>query len=57
LPAAAYLSEAVHAEEQARILASRWLCVGASRIAEAGSFSSGEIGAESLIVVRDRIGG
>jgi Rieske 2Fe-2S family protein len=55
LPAAAYLSEAVHAEELARIFGQRWLCVGReAQIAEPGSFFVQEIGGESLIVVRDQ---
>ena len=57
LPRADYVSQAIFAEEQERLFAHRWLCVGREeRIAAPGQYVLVDIGVESLIVVRDRSG-
>ncbi|MFZ5624736.1 MAG: aromatic ring-hydroxylating oxygenase subunit alpha [Gemmatimonadota bacterium] len=57
LPQRAYVSADVFAEEQERIFARRWLCVGReSRLAGAGDYLLYEMGRESLIVLRDQAG-
>jgi Rieske 2Fe-2S family protein len=53
LPGAYYTSEAIHREEQDRIFARRWVCVGrASRVPAPGDYVLAEVAGESLIVVR-----
>ncbi len=57
LPQRDYLSTAVFREEQDRLFARRWLCVGREeQVARPGQYVLVEIGVESLIVVRDRSG-
>jgi Rieske 2Fe-2S family protein len=57
LPQRDYVSTAVFREEQERLFANRWLCIGREdQVATPGQYVLVEIGAESLIVVRDRTG-
>ena len=57
LPQRDYVSTAVFREEQERLFAHRWLCIGREeQVANPGQYVLVEIGAESLIVVRDRKG-
>jgi phenylpropionate dioxygenase-like ring-hydroxylating dioxygenase large terminal subunit len=52
-----YTSPEILAEEQERLFATQWNCVGrASRLAEPGSYFLCSIAGESLIVLRDRGG-
>ena len=58
MPGAYYTSPDILAEEQERIFARHWQCVGRSeRLARPGDFLVREIAGESLIVLRDRAGG
>jgi len=57
LPQRDYVSTAVFREEQERLFANRWLCIGREeQVARPGQYVLVEIGVESLIVVRDRKG-
>jgi Rieske 2Fe-2S family protein len=57
LPGEYYTSADVLAEEQERIFATQWTCVGrASRLARPGDYFLAEVAGESLIVLRDRSG-
>jgi Rieske 2Fe-2S family protein len=57
LPGHYYSSPELFAEEQERIFAENWTCVGRSeQAAEAGAFFLVELGGESLIMVRDGAG-
>lgn len=57
LPREYYTSAAIFAEEQERIHAKHWSCVGrASAFARAGDYRVRTIAGESLILVRDRAG-
>lgn len=57
LPGEAYASPAVFADEQERIFARSWLCVGREdAVAVPGRYTLVNVGSESLIVVRDRKG-
>jgi Rieske 2Fe-2S family protein len=57
LPSEYYTSAGVLAEEQERIFAMHWTCVGrASRLARPGGYFLAEVAGESLIVLRDRNG-
>jgi len=57
LPQRDYVGTAVFLEEQERLFAHRWLCIGREeQIAKPGQYVLVEIGVESLIVVRDRSG-
>ena len=57
LPQRDYVSTAVFREEQERLFANRWLCIGREeQVAKPGQYVLVEIGVESLIVVRDRKG-
>ena len=57
LPREYFCSPEIFAEEQEKIFANRWLCVGrAERIAKPGDYFVQEIGTESIIVVRDNGG-
>jgi phenylpropionate dioxygenase-like ring-hydroxylating dioxygenase large terminal subunit len=57
LPREYYTSRAILEEEQDRIFARGWNCVGrASRLAEPGDFMVREIAGDSIIVLRDRRG-
>src|SRR5688500_14970202 len=57
MPREAYTSAAVFAEEQERIFAQNWLCVGrASAFIKPGDYQLRSIAGESLIIVRDRAG-
>ena len=52
-----YTSPAILAEEQVRIFAKSWHCVGrASALAEAGDYIVRTVAGESLIILRDRSG-
>ncbi|HMO13865.1 MAG TPA: aromatic ring-hydroxylating dioxygenase subunit alpha [Pirellulaceae bacterium] len=54
LPKEAYCSPEIFEREQTQIFEQTWLCVcRAAEIAEAGSYRLRQIGAESLIIVRD----
>ncbi len=55
LPQRDYMSMAVFREEQERLFANRWLCIGREeQVARPGQFVLVELGHESLILVRDR---
>lgn len=57
LPAEFYTSSAIFAEEQERIFARSWNCVGrAAQLAHAGDYFLADVAGESLIVLRDRQG-
>jgi Rieske 2Fe-2S family protein len=57
LPREYYVSGDILAQEQERIFAREWNCVGrASRLAEPGSFFLRDVAGESLIILRDRNG-
>lgn len=57
LPRERFVSEDNFLREQERIFNQRWLCIGRSeQIPEAGDYFTFNIGAESLIVNRDRAG-
>jgi Rieske 2Fe-2S family protein len=57
LPGEYYTSADVLAEEQERIFATQWTCVGrAARLARPGDYFLAEVASESLIVLRDRSG-
>src|SRR5690349_17300154 len=58
LPGSYYYDPAVFAQEQERLFAQVWVCVGrADSIAKAGEFFVAQVGTENVIVVRDREGG
>lgn len=58
LPASWYISPDVFAQEQERVFAREWLCVGREEsIPKAGDFFTVERAGESLIVTRDAQGG
>lgn len=53
-----FTSEEIFRREQERIFARRWLCAGhVSELGQPGSYLLFELGAESLIVLRDESGG
>jgi Rieske 2Fe-2S family protein len=55
LPGLSYTSEAVYRQEQERIFARRWVCVGrADELPIPGAFIVRESAGESLIILRDR---
>ncbi|MEW5918531.1 MAG: aromatic ring-hydroxylating dioxygenase subunit alpha, partial [Gemmatimonadota bacterium] len=55
LPQQYYLSPDVLASEWTRVFNEQWLCIGrADQVSKPGSYVVANIGAESLIVVRDR---
>src|SRR5690242_18249496 len=55
LPGSFYTSLDTYSEEHDRIFLRRWLCTGREeQIAEPGSYFVRNIGAESVIVLRDR---
>jgi phenylpropionate dioxygenase-like ring-hydroxylating dioxygenase large terminal subunit len=55
MPREVYVSTSVLADEQEKIFARQWNCVGrASRVASAGEYLVREIAGESIIVVRGR---
>jgi glycine betaine catabolism A len=55
LPQRYYLDAAILDDEWRRLFTQRWLCIGrAAQLAAPGSFIVANIGAESVIVVRDR---
>jgi Rieske 2Fe-2S family protein len=57
LPREYFVSEEIFAREQERILGQQWLCVGrGEQIPNTGDYFLFNIGAESLLVVRDRAG-
>ncbi|MDQ3811380.1 MAG: aromatic ring-hydroxylating dioxygenase subunit alpha [Chloroflexota bacterium] len=57
LPGQYFKSPEIFAEEAEKIFARRWLCVGReARIPTPGDYFLQQIGAESIIVLRDRIG-
>jgi phenylpropionate dioxygenase-like ring-hydroxylating dioxygenase large terminal subunit len=57
MPGEYYTSPDILAEEQERIFARSWLCVGrASALASAGDYVLRTVGGESLIILRDRSG-
>jgi Rieske 2Fe-2S family protein len=57
LPGRFYTSAEVFAEEQERIFARHWICVGrAAAIAQRGDYCTVDIGGESIIVLRDQAG-
>jgi Rieske 2Fe-2S family protein len=57
LPGEYYTSADLFAEEQQRIFATHWTCVGrASRLARPGDYFLADVAGESLIILRDRAG-
>ncbi len=57
MPRERYTSSGILAEEQERIFARQWNCVGrANRIASPGDFIVRSVAGESLIILRDRSG-
>ena len=55
LPRRYFVSPEVFAEEEAKIFARQWVCVGhQSEVAKAGDYLVREVACESLIVVRDQ---
>src|SRR5262245_8443655 len=57
LPGDYYTSPAIFAEEQERIFAGHWNCVGrASRLEQPGEYFLANVAGESLIVLRDNGG-
>jgi len=57
LPGRYYYDPAVFVEEQERIFSHSWYCVGrADAVAEPGAFFLANVGRESIIVLRDRVG-
>jgi phenylpropionate dioxygenase-like ring-hydroxylating dioxygenase large terminal subunit len=57
LPGEYYTSAAIFAEEQQRIFAAQWTCVGrASRLQRPGDYFLADVAGESLIVLRDSAG-
>jgi glycine betaine catabolism A len=57
LPGRYYYDPALFALEQERIFSRLWVCVGrADRLAGAGSYALHQVGAESVLVLRDRDG-
>jgi Rieske 2Fe-2S family protein len=57
LPGAYYASDALFREEQERIFARRWVCIGrAEQVAETGDYFLAQVAGESLVVVRDADG-
>ena len=57
LPRRYYVAPEVFAEELDKIFAQRWLCVGREdQVAQPGQYFLQPVGAESIIVLRDRSG-
>ncbi len=57
LPREFFVSPELFAEEQEKIFARRWLCVGREdRVAEPGEYFLQQVGGDSVIVLRDRQG-
>lgn len=57
MPGEYYTSPDILAREMVRLFQTRWLCVGrADQLAEPGAFFVQEVGADSLILLRDRAG-
>ncbi|HEX5385830.1 MAG TPA: aromatic ring-hydroxylating dioxygenase subunit alpha [Gemmatimonadales bacterium] len=57
LPGRYFSSPEIFAEEEERIFARRWLCVGrAAELEAAGEYLLQEVGPDSVIVLRDRAG-
>ena len=57
LPGRYFTSAAVFAEEMERIFTRQWICVGpADRIRKAGEYFVEQLGADSIIVLRDKTG-
>jgi phenylpropionate dioxygenase-like ring-hydroxylating dioxygenase large terminal subunit len=57
LPRSYYVAPEVFVEELEKIFARRWLCVGREdQVAEPGQYFLQPVGAESIIVLRDRSG-
>jgi len=57
LPGRYYHDPAIYAQEQERIFATHWICVGlANRIATPGSYFLATVAGESIIVLRDKTG-
>src|SRR3954469_25500648 len=57
LPQTYLTSPEVFAQEQAKIFARQWICVGhQSQVAKPGDFFLQVIAGESVIIVRDRVG-
>ena len=55
LPQRYFISPEVFAEEQRKIFAREWICVGhQSQIARAGDYFVREVAGESLIILRDK---
>ena len=55
LPQRYFVSPEVFAEEEAKIFARQWVCVGhQSEVAKAGDYFVREVARESLIIVRDQ---
>ena len=55
--AALFVSPEVFAEEQAKIFATQWVCVGhQSQLARPGDYFVQQVAGESLIIVRDQKG-
>ena len=57
LPQRYFVSPEVFAEEQSKIFARQWICVGhQSQLARPGDFFVQEVAGESLVMVRDQKG-
>src|SRR6266542_7002945 len=57
LPGRFYTSQDVFRQEQERVFARRWLCAGReAQVAQPGDFFLRTVGAENLLVLRDRGG-
>lgn len=55
LPQRYFVAREIFAEEQARIFARQWVCVGhQSQLVRAGDFFVQEVAGESLVIVRDK---
>ena len=55
LPTAYFVSLEVFAEEQSKLFARQWICVGhQSQIAKSGDYFVQDVAVESLIIVRDQ---
>ncbi|CAN5484365.1 aromatic ring-hydroxylating dioxygenase subunit alpha [soil metagenome] len=58
LPQRYFIAPEVFAEEQAKVFARQWVCVGhQSQLPKAGDYFVHEVAGESLIIVRDKSGG
>jgi Rieske 2Fe-2S family protein len=58
LPGEYFIAPAIYAEELDKIFLQRWICVGREdRIPRPGDWFVQEIGRESVIVLRDKVGG